>query len=579
MANLATTYDVVEVQRCQELVRYCEVSRDQRRALCDNLRYAYERGTLEGPRAAVNEILPHIDRVASYLFAPDIIRLGGKLQRQYAQDWRGAAMAAREIVQQSWHDSGTDQVFVLLLEWALVYNSTVAKVMADPATGWRTGYIEPWDFGVPREDIPRLDSQDTMTHYYDLSIPEIERWVKNQPREDDLLDIARKHERKLPGQIRQGLVVSTIQGIYPGSTVLGGFPGQPDMPGDDGEPMVDEPTVPFVDLWERRVFKRKTPWMPKGEEYEDWLVTTMVADGSEIFARRRNPVLPWVRLSKTSVLEAEHPFVMVTPRPRPRYLWGRSEVAFLLGLQRWILEHYDAMKKGIGKQLNPAKFFSGIADYAEAGAALDSEGGSYSSAEPGAKMDQVRVQLGAEIFQFEQLLERKFADASGLPKSMSEPGQLPGGVRSEGHFSLAASIGSGRILRMARLIEDPLGQIATKGYHILQRQDDQKYEREDGPPFLLSQIPPGALAFGVNSHSASPIFAEQTKQDGYLLHRAKVIRGEDLIEMVNPPNKDELKAHAREIEKSQAERSEELLEIQRTKALKGQGGRVGRPPK
>jgi hypothetical protein len=561
----------------QELVKYCEVSRDQRRVTCDLLRMMYERGSDEGPRAAVNEIQSHVDRVGSYLFAPDTMRLGAAVPRHLRKDWLGAAQAARDEVQQTWHDAGVDQVFMLLLEWALVYGSTVGKLQHDPETGFRVGYIQPWDFGVSREGVPRLDEQDTMAHWYALSMPQVERWLVGQKREDALLAIAREHQRKAPNQTRQGLIVSNISGVFPGSNVNATFQSPPDSMADEIMAQEDEPIVPFVDLWERKRFRRRTMNdQKKGEVFEDWLVTTLVADASHIFAERRNPVLPWTRVGKQTVLHAEHPFVMVTPRPVPDYLWGRSEVASLRRLQIWLMEHLEDTRRIIRRKLDPSKFFSGIPDAEEAGRAMSTDGGSYASPEPGARMETIKVDLGPEVFEFEKLLERKFGEVSGIPQSLTEPGTTPGGVRSEGHFGMAASIGAGRILRMARITEDPLGQIASKGFHITQRHDTQMYERADGPSFLLSQIPPG-LTFHVNSHSASPIFMEQTKQDGMMLHKAGEIRGEDLIEMVNPPNKDELKEHARELDKAKAERAEKMMEIQELKATKG--GRVGRPPK
>src|SRR5947199_7183297 len=94
---------------------------------------------------------------------------------------------------------------------------------------------------------------------------------------------------------RQGLVLAGISGVFPGGSIQGGFPGEPDLTADLPAPTVDEPIVAFVDLWERRLFRRRLASARKPVVFEDWLVTTMIADKEVIFTTRRNPDLPWTR--------------------------------------------------------------------------------------------------------------------------------------------------------------------------------------------------------------------------------------------------------------------------------------------
>jgi len=555
-----------------ELIRRCEVSRQQRRTTYEMLEAWYERGTAEGPRAKANKLRSHLDRVASYIFAPDTVRFGVHLPPAVRETWNSAASVARDEFRQVWHSSGTDLVVSALLEWALVYGATIAKVQADPHTGFRSGYIAPWDFGVSREDVPQIDEQDTITHRYTLSIPQITRWLAANPEveTDRLLAIANEHKSTNRGSgSKQGLVISNVTGVFPGGTVQGGFPGEPDTTADIMGAVVDEPLVEFVDLWQRKMFRRRTWQDQQGEYFEDWRVTTLIADADVLFVRRRNPDLPWTRTGKHIVLPGELPFTVLAPRPHPRYFWGRSELSDIRRIQDWLEDHLDDMKMIMKRKLDPAKFFSGVPDWEEAGRAMSTEGGGFSGTpEPGGKMDSIKVELGQEAFEMYKIILSLLADASGIPESLSEPGNIPGGVRSEGHFGMVAGIGAGRIRRMALIVEDPLGDIATKGFHILQRHDTQLYPRPDGTPFLLSQLPP-ELSFRVSAHSASPIYAEQTQAKGLMLHKSGAVDGEDLVEMVDPPNREELKLKAREIAKRKAETQAELLQIQHEKAQKG----------
>ena len=104
---------------------------------------------------------------------------------------------------------------------------------------------------------------------------------------------------------------------------------------------------------------------------------------------------------------------------------------------------------------------------------------------------------------------------------------MPGGIRATGHFSMAAGIGAGRMRQMALVVEQTLGVLATKAFHLLQRQSTEMYKRQDGPPFLLSQLPSN-IRLTVNAHSAAPIFSEQIQQKAAMLQRAGALAGRAL---------------------------------------------------
>jgi hypothetical protein len=565
MAEVETESEGVRVS---EEVRKCEVSRQQRRTVAEVMRLWKERGSQSGERARYNKIESHLDRVASYLYAPDTVRFGVHLPPAVREAWLPASEMARDEFRERWRDSKSDLAICMLIEWALVYNSTVAKVQHDPGPGFTTGYIQPWDFGVGREDVPELDAQDVMAHWYTLSLPQIDRWLHDDPRRERLLAIAREHQRTNQSSAGvSGLVVSSIQGIWPNSSVTGGFPGEPNLGMSLTAAAVEEPTVTFVDCWERRLYRRVDPMnrRRKGEVFEDWQVSTMIADSNLLFLQRRNPDLPWVRVSTDHALPAEVPFVMMTPRPLPDYLWGRPEIDNLRGLQQWISEQLIDMNTNIGKQLDPPKFFSGVPDWEEANRSLNTPGGGASSAEPGSKMDKLDFKMGEEPFKFLQLENAMFADVSGIPESIQDPGNIPGGVRSTGQFGQVSDIAAGRIRKMALVIEDPIGSIATKAFHLLQRHETQPFALRDGRTFLLSQLPAG-LSLRVDAHSAAPIFRVQTENKAVLLKKTGAIGSEDFVELLDPPNRDELKDKARRIDENKAEFAQKKLAIEQEKA-------------
>jgi len=106
-------------------------------------------------------------------------------------------------------------------------------------------------------------------------------------------------------------------GTFPASqTITGGFPGDPETLADVQAATEDEPTVEFVDCWERRLYRKNTLTRAPAELFEDWQVSTMIADAQVMFVQRRNPDLPRTRTGKRSCCPGT-PFVGVVPKPLP----------------------------------------------------------------------------------------------------------------------------------------------------------------------------------------------------------------------------------------------------------------------
>lgn len=561
--------DQVEEERCLEQVRLCAVSRDSRRTVCEQYRTYYDRGSTDGPRSPYSMIRSHLDRVGSYLFAPDTIRFGAHLPPAIRREWIEAAGIARDEFAAVWSDSGADMTADMMSEWALVYGCTIGKVRRDPDTGFAVDYINQWDFGVIGEDTPQMDQQSAMCHWYSLSIPQIEWWLRGEPNAERLLAEAHGHAVSGGGdpQVgKPGLVVTGITGAFPNSTITGGFFGDADTLTYTSRPQVEERRVTFVDLWERKLYRRRGNRAGlRGEIFEDWSVTTMVANGNQVFAKRRNPVLPWTRTAHDTVLPADNPFVAMRPRPLTDNFWGRSELDGLLGLQMLLGGLVPRIQDGIERQLNPSKFGQGISDWEEAERALNTPGGLAQGMEGQGKIETIRNTVGAETFQWMKTLQGFFGDESGIPESLVEPGSTPGGVRSTGQFSQVAGIAAGRIRKMALKLCDPLGQIATKGFHVLQRHDTTAYPLGDGRAFLLSQIPSG-FRLNARVHSFSPIFSEQTMAKADRAMKAGAITGERYISYLDLPDREEAKLEARDLAKRRAEQQEKMMAIQAEKA-------------
>lgn len=562
--DAATDTGVRDLTRLQQVLKYCAVSREARRSWCANKAMVYEQGTADGSDARYKKIRAHLDRVASYLYAPGTARFGVHLPPAQRAPWLSSVDMVRSEYTTTWRESGADIKFVSLLEWALVYGATIGKAQRH-GSGFKIGYVQPWDFGVSREVVPELDEQDYVAHWYTMSMPQVERWAYGAQNENKLIDIAESHKTapRGGGAMGLGLAVTGIAGTFPNSTVSGVATGEL---GDMPAAMMDEPEVELVDVWERRIVRRRSvTGRGKDDRFEDWIVTTMTADGAEVFTQRRNPDLPWTRMGHGVVLPAELPFFVVCPRPQADYFWGRSELRDLLRLQEWLETHLDKMSQILGRKLDPAKFFSGVGQDDEAARAMMTEGGSFFAAEQGAKMEPLKVEIGSEAFEMFKLVMGAFSDMSGIPEGLESAGGADGG--DPRNFSLRAGIMGGRIRKQALMFEDAIGVGATKCFRLMQRHDPTRYPKKDGESFLLADLPTGTHV-RVDAHSAAPIYAEQTQAKMQTLMQAKAIRKPAFVRGIDPPDADHLAEEAEQIEQGEAKRSEEIMRIQEEKARK-----------
>ena len=98
----------------------------------------------------------------------------------------------------------------------------------------------------------------------------------------------------------------------------------------------------------------------------------------------------------------------------------------------------------------------------------------------------------------------------------------------------------------------------------MQAMDPSVYVTDDSKiEFTLKELP-SDFQVQVDSHSASPAFAEDNRQVAIALARAGAVDAEDLIHMLHPPGAELLLSRLRQRKKQaaqaqQAEKSEEIM--------------------
>src|SRR5882724_6622867 len=162
-----------------ELIERCATSRETRRKKYGYDRLFFLRGTDQtGAPARYNKLMSHLKRVQSYLYAPEATRFPLSLPRHVRGEFLEESVVAAEEWAQVWRDGGADVAFSTQVLWSLVFGTTISKIIPDSLHGALPAYVFPGDFGVNREDLSSLDQQESMCHWFQLTMPEVERYVK-----------------------------------------------------------------------------------------------------------------------------------------------------------------------------------------------------------------------------------------------------------------------------------------------------------------------------------------------------------------------------------------------------------------
>lgn len=514
------------VQREQfylDLIDKCGVSGPERKGDYAVLRnyYLFGSGPEEAP-AIFNKIFPHIDQLTSFLFSAETTRFSIDLGAAVpGEEFRRVPILTKAL-NDEWLNSNCDQVFSNALTWALVYNTTYIKLIY--RGGIHPYMIEPGNVGVLREDSPYTDRQEAIVQKYYITKSELMNRLYSHPKRDEILKRVNSAYHDNSMDIPEGLdriVMSQSNPTLYGNVNL-------DLSGYTRyKARVAEDTVEMNELW---------VW---NDETHDYQVVTIADPDVVIYDRPGESVF----------LKGECPFVQICPNPLYDYYWGQSEVQRLVFLQQLRNKRMTEILDILAKQVNPPTAligFNGILD--EKNFALNRAGGLLSSDLPNAKVERVAPQMPQQLFEVIHEVDAMFAEASGISSVLSGRGEQ--GVRSAGHASQLARLGSSRAKKRAIIVEDALEKIATLYLKMMRVYDNTHLKDVDNVPFIASQFTEDFVV-KVDAHSNSPIFTEDLRQLAFNLFKAQAIDREGLIDLLEPPMKQLLKEKLKANEEKQ----------------------------
>ena len=504
-----------------DIINKCMVSKEERRGDYTTLRAYYLFGAgPESPPAYFNKIHPHLDQLTSFLYSAETTRFSIALGASVPTAEHKKTPSLTQALNDEWLNSNADQVFSTALTWALVYNTSFVKLVYK--NGIHPYMIEPSAIGVLREDTPYTDRQEAIVQTYYITKSELYARLYSHPKRETIVSRlstgTKVSESDIPEAVNRIVMSQTNPTIY-GNVNM-------DLYGMNRyKARVAEDTVEMTELW---------VW---NDDTEDYQVVTMAAPN----------IIVYDRPGASLFLKGECPFIQICPNPLYDYFWGASEVQQLLLLQELRNTRMTEILDLLSKQVNPPTAltgFTGILD--EKNFALNRAGGLLASDMPNAKAERLAPSMPPDLFEVIHEIDAMFSEVSGISNVLSGRGES--GVRSQGHASQLARLGSSRAKKRALIVEDSLEKVATLYLKLMQSYDNTHFRDTEDVPFIAEQFTKDFVV-KVDAHSNSPIFTEDLKTLAFNLFKAQAIDKESLLDLLEPPMKQLLKDKLKRKEK------------------------------
>jgi len=516
--------ELLREQFYRDLIEKCMVSLQERKGDYASLRsfFLFGSGPDESP-TIFNKIYPHIDQLTSFLYSAETTRFSINVGASVPDQEQIKVPRLTLALNDEWLNSNADQVFSSALTWSLVFNSTFIKLVYN--NGIHPYMVEPASIGVLREDTPYTDRQEALVQTYYITKSELYNRLYSHPKRESIVkrittSVHTKTE-DLPEGVDRIIMSQSNPTIY-GQVNL-------DLSGMNRyKARVAEETVKMHELW---------VW---NDETEDYQCVTMADPDIFIYDRP----------GASMFLKGELPFVQICPNPQYDYYWGQSEVQRLIFLQQLRNNRMTEILDLLSKQVNPPTAltgFTGILD--EKNFALNRAGGLLASDMPNAKAERLAPDMPSSLFEVIHEVDAMFSEASGISSVLQGKGES--GVRSSGHASQLARLGSSRAKKRALIVEDSLEKVATLYLKLMQAYDKTHFKDEEGHQFIPEQFTKDYVV-KVDAHSNSPIFTEDLRQLAFNLFKAKAIDTESLLDLLEPPMKQLLKDKLKKKEQAAA---------------------------
>jgi hypothetical protein len=556
------------------MIETCRVSQSTRGAYYRLLNQIAETGRADGTKALINTMNYHLERTQSHLFSPIELKFACDFDNEYTPDVVKRGQVVAKHLTRHWERSGCGTLFGQGVKEALKYGASILKQWpkSEGSEGkerisYEKQLVQPWNFGVYKESEADIDNQEALCETSYLTGPEVWQRIYRFPKARELYDRIMVHAQM--GQSAGSgpdsffhQVLSTSQlntGVQqatrplPGGIVqLGNDPNYPTISPVDGAP-----TVKFHELWIKD---------------EDDYATIQIVEPDVLVTR--------FKLSNLLGIERMQPYRLIQPNPMPGWFWGRSELIDLIEPQAFLASLCDDLKRLIGLQIDKILGFTGENTITDENYAQGRLAGFWNLGQGGDVKD-LTPKFPGELMPIIKYVQEQINTLGSFPEIMQGKGEA--GVRAGAHAETLMKTASPTLRDRALLTEQQLASCADLTMTMMEAKEDRKYwtdpAKMEETGFMITDIPDD-WRISVDSHSSSPIFADESTQLLFALRKAGDVDGEFIIDHTAVPDKETAKASLKQRkaagEKMQAELLKQLSPEGKDKAiegmLKGHGG-------
>lgn len=531
----------------RDQIQVCTYSQSNRAMeAASNLAY-YEEGSDSGKPSLYNRTGVHIDRSASYLYAPGEVRYSIGFDATEGDIWLSRARIAAKYLSREYRRADGDVTFSQGVDTGLIKGCAILKHNWGEPTSLYPGFdpelVHPEFFGVEREDLQRLEMQQAICHTYYLSKHQLREMIEGRSDETELSAKIKVLGGSRDDGLRQNwLHQVVIGGVQPvAKNTASGSQGQVSMSASSRTEFSPDMMAELLRVDELWVVDDK----------RDDYTTIQVVEGEFLLEGK------YIHRNLTGV-KGLQPFSKICADPVQGYFWGRSEVGRVMLLQDLLTEAMVDIRRLMKLRVKPPKAFIGFQGLTNAKMrAAMAPNGYIQESTPGAKIEDLMPKIPEELFAEVHKLSDMFDEIGGFKPIMQ--GQGEPGVRANAHAKTLMRTASPKLRERGLRIERDAETSASITFQLMQAKTDRVFKSTGGSEkedFFLKQLPEDYYV-EVDSHSSSPAFIDDARELAVTLKKLGSIDDSDFIRMTHPPNEDALIAA---VEKRQAARAKMLQE-------------------
>jgi hypothetical protein len=551
-----------------DLIETCRQSQSIRAGYYRVINQILESGKQDGGKSLINLMYRHVDRFAAHLFSPTDLRFIIDFENEYPTNVLDRGKVVARSLTRTWERNNTDMTFGQGVAESGKYGACVLKQWVltegtEEVPRYQKRLIQPWQFGVYREDENDISAQTALCETSMLTLAQVWRRIHHLPQANDLF---RRVERHAGRDANSDLSMNYFHEILSSGTLQAApavpKPGGLVNFGNNAQYAVLQPEM-AVDL-----VRMHELWVQDGADY----TTVQLVEPDILIA----PLYKKANLLIQGQESGLHPYTLIQPNVTHGYFWGRPEIVDLIEPQTFLSRTADDIEKLFGLQVDKILGIIGMDGLTDelydqqrnAGYLSVPMGGSITDLTP--KFPPEALPLLNELIQITNML-------GGFPPIMQGQGEQ--GVRAGVHANTLMKTASPTLRDRSLLVERQCAIAADLTLTLKEAKDGRNYWTNgktlkdiDETSFKLTDLPED-WRVAVDSHSSSPIFADDHAQLIAFGVKAGFIDGHSAIDLMPFPQKELLHARLKAKEEAQQKLMQEHPELLQAMMRKQMGAR------